>query len=184
MSRDRSRNRGGGFQQRGRGGGMGMGMRGGIGNPFFRNQNQQPFQNRGGHVGGGFKGNQGNQPNQAANVTPQKPQESGQNKPVIQSPPAQAPNLAQQGNNNKAPSTPQTASPANITPKVQSPPPQNNTTVKKPDLGSPQNQPKQTNPRGGIGNGQKQHVQPAKKAPEQTPQQNLKNEDIANSQVK
>ncbi len=61
MSRDRSRNRGG-FQHRGRGG---MGMRGGMGNPTFRNQNQHPYQNRGAHMGGGFKPNQGNQPNQA-----------------------------------------------------------------------------------------------------------------------
>ncbi|KAA0710422.1 Splicing factor, proline- and glutamine-rich 100 kDa DNA-pairing protein [Triplophysa tibetana] len=180
MSRDRSRNRGGGFQQRGRGGIMGM--RGAMGNPYFRNQNQQPFQNRGGHVGGGFKANQGNQPNPAANVTPQKPQESVQNKPAILSPPAQGPTLALQANNNKTPSTPQTAIPANVAPKIQSPPPQNNAIVKSPDLGSPQNPPKQITPRGGMGNGQKQHVPPPKKAPEMKPQQNPKTEDLSHSQ--
>uniref|UniRef100_A0A672RKT1 Splicing factor, proline- and glutamine-rich-like n=1 Tax=Sinocyclocheilus grahami TaxID=75366 RepID=A0A672RKT1_SINGR len=144
MSRDRSRNRGG-FQHRGRGG---VGMRGGMGNPNFRNQNQHPYQNRGSHMGGGFKPNQGNQPNQAS--TPQKPQEPNQNKPVIQSPPAQGPGLAQQSSN-KGPSPPQTASPAQ--PKIQSPPPQNN--VKAPDLGSPQNQPRKNQPNVGVGNGQK-----------------------------
>uniref|UniRef100_A0A672RJV1 Splicing factor, proline- and glutamine-rich-like n=1 Tax=Sinocyclocheilus grahami TaxID=75366 RepID=A0A672RJV1_SINGR len=157
MSRDRSRNRGG-FQHRGRGG---VGMRGGMGNPNFRNQNQHPYQNRGSHMGGGFKPNQGNQPNQAS--TPQKPQEPNQNKPVIQSPPAQGPGLAQQSSN-KGPSPPQTASPAQ--PKIQSPPPQNN--VKAPDLGSPQNQPRKNQPNVGVGNGQKPPV-PVKKDPEQTP---------------
>ncbi|XP_055076590.2 splicing factor, proline- and glutamine-rich [Misgurnus anguillicaudatus] len=138
MSRDRSRNRGG-FQQRGRGG---FGMRGGMGNPFFRNQNQQPFQNRGGHMGGGNRPNLGFQQNQVS--TPQKPQEPAQNKPAIQSPPAQVQGTAQQSNAaaNKGPSTPQAASAANVTPKIQSPPPQNNANVKNPDLGSPQNQPK------------------------------------------
>lgn len=160
-----------------------MGIRGGMGNPYFRNQNQPPFQNRGAHVGRGFKANQGNQPNPAANVTPQKPQESVLSKPAILSPPAQGPTLAQQANNNKTPSTPQTAIPANVAPKIQSPPPQNNAIVKSPDLGSPQNPPKQNTPRGGMGNGQKQHVQPAKKAPEMKPQQNPKNEDLSHSQV-
>lgn len=155
-------------------------MRGGMGNPYFRNQNQQPYQNRGGHVGGGFKANQPSQVAANVNVTPQKPQE---NKPAIQSPPAQAPNLAQQSNN-KTPTTPQTASPANVTPKIQSPPPQNNANVKNPDLGSPQNQPKQNNFRGGMGNGQKPHVQPAKKEPEQPPQHSQKSDDVAQSQVK
>uniref|UniRef100_A0A671S3C9 Splicing factor, proline- and glutamine-rich-like n=1 Tax=Sinocyclocheilus anshuiensis TaxID=1608454 RepID=A0A671S3C9_9TELE len=144
MSRDRSRNRGG-FQHRGRGG---VGMRGGMGNPNFRNQNQHPYQNRGSHMGGGFKPNQGNQPNQAS--TPQKPQEPNQNKPVVQSPPAQGPGLAQQSSN-KGPSPQQTASPAQ--PKIQSPPPQNN--VKTPDLGSPQNQPRKIQPNVGVGDGQK-----------------------------
>uniref|UniRef100_A0A673GA71 Splicing factor, proline- and glutamine-rich-like n=1 Tax=Sinocyclocheilus rhinocerous TaxID=307959 RepID=A0A673GA71_9TELE len=157
MSRDRSRNRGG-FQHRGRGG---VGMRGGMGNPNFRNQNQHPYQNRGSHMGGGFKPNQGNQPNQAS--TPQKPQELNQNKPVVQSPPAQGPGLAQQSSN-KGPSPQQTASPAQ--PKIQSPPPQNN--VKTPDLGSPQNQPRKNQPNVGVGNGQKPPV-PVKKDAEQTP---------------
>uniref|UniRef100_A0A671S2D3 Splicing factor, proline- and glutamine-rich-like n=1 Tax=Sinocyclocheilus anshuiensis TaxID=1608454 RepID=A0A671S2D3_9TELE len=157
MSRDRSRNRGG-FQHRGRGG---VGMRGGMGNPNFRNQNQHPYQNRGSHMGGGFKPNQGNQPNQAS--TPQKPQEPNQNKPVVQSPPAQGPGLAQQSSN-KGPSPQQTASPAQ--PKIQSPPPQNN--VKTPDLGSPQNQPRKIQPNVGVGDGQKPPV-PVKKDPEQTP---------------
>uniref|UniRef100_A0A8C0Y9Y2 Splicing factor proline/glutamine-rich n=1 Tax=Cyprinus carpio carpio TaxID=630221 RepID=A0A8C0Y9Y2_CYPCA len=157
MSRDRSRNRGG-FQHRGRGG---MGMRGGMGNPNFRNQNQHPYQNRGAHMGGGFKPNQGNQPNQPS--TPQKPQESNQNKPAVQSPPAQAPGLTQQSNN-KGPSPQPTASP--VQPKIQSPPPQN--TVKSPDLASPQNQPRKNQPKVGMGNGQKPPV-PVMKAPEQTP---------------
>ncbi|XP_059412433.1 splicing factor, proline- and glutamine-rich [Carassius carassius] len=158
MSRDRSRNRGG-FQHRGRGG---IGMRGAMGNPNFRNQNQHPYQNRGAHMGGGFKPNLGNQPIQAS--TPQKPQESNQNKPAVQSPPAQAPVLPQQSNN-KGPSPQPTAGPAQ--PKIQSPPPQN--TVKTPDLGSPQNQPKKIQPAQGVmGNGQKPLV-PVMKAPEQTP---------------
>ncbi|XP_067268098.1 splicing factor, proline- and glutamine-rich isoform X1 [Chanodichthys erythropterus] len=177
MSRDRSRNRGG-FQHRGRGG---MGMRGGMGNPNFRNQNQHPYQNRGPHMGGGFKPNQGNQPNQAS--TPQKPQESSQNKPVVQSPPAQGPGLAQQSNN-KGPSPQQTAiaAPPQIQSpppqkiqspppqKIQSPPPQNN--AKNPDLGSPQNQLRKNQPKGGIGNGQKPPA-PVQKEPEKTvpPQQ-------------
>ncbi|XP_073678595.1 splicing factor, proline- and glutamine-rich [Garra rufa] len=172
MSRDRSRNRGG-FQHRGRGG---MGMRGGMGSPNFRNLNQHPFQNRGPHMGGGFKPNQLNQPNQASNVTPQKPQETNQNKPVVQSPPAQGPSQAQPSNN-KGPTTPiptppqQTASPAQ--PKIQSPPPQNN--VKTPDIGSPQNQAKKNPPKVGMGNGQKPPV-PMKKETEQTlppPQQQI-----------
>ncbi|KAK2887013.1 hypothetical protein QQF64_014059 [Cirrhinus molitorella] len=176
MSRDRSRNRGG-FQHRGRGG---IGMRGGMGNLNFRNQNQHPFQNRGPHMGGGFKPNQGNQLNQAS--TPQKPQESNQNKPVVQSPPAQGPNQAQPSNN-KGPTPPQqqqqTASP--VPPKIQSPPPQNN--VKTPDLGSPQNQAKKNQPKAGMGNGQKPPV-PVKKDTVQTPppppqqqQQIVKSED-------
>ncbi|XDV34810.1 hypothetical protein PO909_004928 [Leuciscus waleckii] len=155
MSRDRSRNRGG-FQHRGRGGmGMGMGMRGGMGNPNFRNQNQHPYQNRGHHMGGGFKPNQGNQ----AAIT-QKPQESNQNKPVVQSPPAQGPGLAQQSNN-KGPSPQQTAIAA--PPKIQSPPPHNN--AKTPDLGSPQNQFRKNQPKPGLGNGQKQPG-PMQKEPE------------------
>ncbi|XP_052440736.1 splicing factor, proline- and glutamine-rich [Carassius gibelio] len=158
MSRDRSRNRGG-FQHRGRGG---IGMRGGMGNPNFRNQNQYPYQNRGAHMGGGFKPNLGNQPTQAS--TPQKPQESNQNKPAVQTPPAQAPVLPQQSNN-KGPSPQPTAVPAQ--PKIQSPPPQN--TVKTPDLVSPQNQPRKIQPAQGVmGNGQKPPV-PVMKAPEQTP---------------
>ncbi len=136
-------------------------MRGGMGNPNFRNQNQHPYQNRGAHMGGGFKPNQVNQPIQA--TTPQKPQESNQIKPAVQSPPAQGPGLAQQSNN-KGPSPQQTASPAQ--PKIPSPPPQN--TVKTPDLGSPQNQPRKNQPKGGMGNGQKPPV-PVKKDPEQTP---------------
>ncbi|XP_036421393.1 splicing factor, proline- and glutamine-rich-like, partial [Colossoma macropomum] len=96
MSRDRFRNRGGGFQQRGGGGRGGLGgMRGGMGNPNFRNQNtpQHPFQNRGPQPGGGFKPNQGNQPNQAHpppnQSTPQKPEAGSGNvapKPEIKSP--------------------------------------------------------------------------------------------------
>uniref|UniRef100_A0A8C2EUD9 Splicing factor proline/glutamine-rich n=1 Tax=Cyprinus carpio TaxID=7962 RepID=A0A8C2EUD9_CYPCA len=152
-----SRNRGG-FQHRGRGG---IGMRGGMGNPNFRNQNQHPYQNRGPQMGGGFKPNLGNQPNQAS--APQKPQEPSQNKPVVQSPPAQGPGLAQQSSN-KGPSTQQTASPAQ--PKIPSPPPQNN--VKTPDLGSPQNQARKNQPKVGVGNGQKPPV-PVKKEAEQTP---------------
>ncbi|XP_026087329.1 splicing factor, proline- and glutamine-rich-like [Carassius auratus] len=152
-----SRNRGG-FQHRGRG--M-IGMRGGMGNPNFRNQNQHPYQNRGAHMGGGFKPNQGNQPNQAS--TPQKPQVPIQNKPVVQSPPAPGPGLAQQSSN-KGPSPQQTTSPAQ--PKIQSPPPQN--TVKTPDLGSPQNQPRKNQPKVVVGNGQKPPV-PVKKEAEQTP---------------
>ncbi|XP_016385846.1 splicing factor, proline- and glutamine-rich-like isoform X2 [Sinocyclocheilus rhinocerous] len=152
-----SRNRGG-FQHRGRGG---IGMRGGMGNLNFRNQNQHPYQNRGPHMGGGFKPNQGNQPNQAS--TPQKPQESNQNKPAVQSPPAQGSGLAQQSNN-KGPSPQPTAIPAQ--PKIQSPPPQN--TLKTPDLGSPQNQPRKNQPKGGMGNGQKPPF-PVKKDTEQTP---------------
>ncbi|XP_051520504.1 splicing factor, proline- and glutamine-rich-like isoform X3 [Myxocyprinus asiaticus] len=108
MSRDRYRNHGG-FQYRGRGG---VGMRGGMGNNNFRNQGPQPYQNRGPQMGGGFKANLGNQPNRgnlpSQVSTPQKPQESAQNKPVIQSPQAQGPGLAQQGNN-KGPTAPQTA---------------------------------------------------------------------------
>ncbi|KAK7125019.1 hypothetical protein R3I94_019165 [Phoxinus phoxinus] len=178
MSRDRSRNRGG-FQHRGRGG-MGMGMRGGMGNPNFRNQNQHPYQNRGHHMGGGFKPNQGNQPNQAS-ITP-KPQESNQIKPVVQSPPAQGPGLAQQSNN-KGPSPPQTAivappkiqSPPQIQspppqkipspPQIQSPPPPPQNNAKTPDLGSPQNQLRKNQPKVGLGNGQKQPV-PMQKEPE------------------
>ncbi|XP_016107784.1 splicing factor, proline- and glutamine-rich-like isoform X1 [Sinocyclocheilus grahami] len=152
-----SRNRGG-FQHRGRGG---IGMRGGMGNLNFRNQNQHPYQNRGLHMGGGFMPNQGNQPNQAS--TPQKPQEANQNKPAVQSPPAQGSGLALQSNN-KGPSPQPTASPAQ--PKIQSPPPQN--TVKTPDLGSPQNQPRKNQPKCGMGNGQKPPF-PVKKDTEQTP---------------
>lgn len=152
-----------------------MGMRGGMGNPNFRNQNQHPYQNRGHHMGGGFKPNQGNQ----ASIT-QKPQESNQNKPVVQSPPAQGPGLAQQSNN-KGPSPQQTAivappkiqSPPQIQspppqkiqspPQIQSPPPQNN--AKTPDIGSPQNQLRKNQPKVGLGNGQKQPV-PMQKEPE------------------
>lgn len=111
-------------------------------------------------MGGGFKPNQANQPTQAS--TPPKPQESNQNKPAVQSPPAQGPGLVQQSNN-KGPSPQQTASP--VPPKIQSPPPQN--TVKTPDLGSPQNQPRKNPPKVGMGNGQKPPV-PLKKDPEQT----------------
>lgn len=137
-------------------------------------------------MGGGFKPNQGNQPNQAS--TPQKPQEANQNKPVVQSPPAQGPGLAQQSNN-KGPSPQQTAiaappkiqSPPQIQspppqkiqspppqkiqppPQMQSPPPQNN--AKNPDLGSPQNQLRKNQPKVGMGNGQKQPV-PMQKEPE------------------
>ncbi|XP_077052200.1 splicing factor, proline- and glutamine-rich isoform X2 [Siphateles boraxobius] len=189
MSRDRSRNRGG-FQHRGRGG-MGMGMRGGMGNPNFRNQNQHPYQNRGHHMGGGFKPNQGNQ----ASIT-QKPQESNQNKPVVQSPPAQGPGLAQQSNN-KGPSPQQNAiaappkiqSPQKIQspppqkiqspPQIQPPPPQN--IAKTPDLGSPQNHLRKNQPKVGLGNGQKQPV-PMQKQPEKMlPQQQQSNVNVTTS---
>lgn len=180
---------------------MGMGMRGGMGNPNFRNQNQHTYQNRGHHMGGGFKPNQGNQPNQAS-ITP-KPQESNQNKPVVQSPPAQGPGLAQQSNN-KGPSPQQTAitappkiqSPPQIqspppqkiqTPppqKIQSPLPQNN--AKTPDLGSPQNQLRKNQPKLGLGNGQKQPV-PMQKEPEKMlppQQQSTTSNDGSQPQVK
>ncbi|XP_077052201.1 splicing factor, proline- and glutamine-rich isoform X3 [Siphateles boraxobius] len=175
MSRDRSRNRGG-FQHRGRGG-MGMGMRGGMGNPNFRNQNQHPYQNRGHHMGGGFKPNQGNQ----ASIT-QKPQESNQNKPVVQSPPAQGPGLAQQSNN-KGPSPQQNAiaAPQKIQspPQIQPPPPQN--IAKTPDLGSPQNHLRKNQPKVGLGNGQKQPV-PMQKQPEKMlPQQQQSNVNVTTS---
>ncbi|XP_028819374.1 splicing factor, proline- and glutamine-rich isoform X2 [Denticeps clupeoides] len=110
MSRDRFRNRGG-FQRRGVGG-----MRGGIGNPNFRNQNQHPFQNRGPQPGGAFgklPQNQGNlmnqggamkQGNQMNQGPPQKPQ--GQTGPQVpqQTPatPAAAPQI-------KTPATPAAA---------------------------------------------------------------------------
>lgn len=160
-------------------------MRGGMGNPNFRNQNQHPFQNRGPHMGGGFKPNQGNQLNQAS--TPQKPQESNQNKPVVQSPPAQGPGQAQPSNN-KGP-TPQQPAASPVQPKIQSPPPQNN--VKTPDLGSPQNQARKNQPKPGMGNGQKPPV-PVKKDTEQTttttpPQQQqqiTKSEDDTQPEVK
>ncbi|XP_077052202.1 splicing factor, proline- and glutamine-rich isoform X4 [Siphateles boraxobius] len=205
MSRDRSRNRGG-FQHRGRGG-MGMGMRGGMGNPNFRNQNQHPYQNRGHHMGGGFKPNQGNQ----ASIT-QKPQESNQNKPVVQSPPAQGPGLAQQSNN-KGPSPQQNAiaAPPKIQspppqiqsppPQIQSPPPQKiqspppqkiqsppqiqppppQNIAKTPDLGSPQNHLRKNQPKVGLGNGQKQPV-PMQKQPEKMlPQQQQSNVNVTTS---
>ncbi|XP_030645245.1 splicing factor, proline- and glutamine-rich isoform X2 [Chanos chanos] len=143
MSRDRFRSRGG-FQQRGRGGG---GMRGGMGNPNFRNQNQHPFQNRGPQMGGGFKPhNQGNAPNQG---TPQKPPGSGPQSD-IQSPPQQAPDLVQ---TNKAPAQPGSASQASNTgpPKLQSPQPGN----VKPDVSSPPIEAKKNQQKSGIGNGQK-----------------------------
>ncbi|XP_051527137.1 splicing factor, proline- and glutamine-rich-like [Myxocyprinus asiaticus] len=170
MSRDRSHNRGG-FQHRGRGG---VGMRGGMGNNNFRNQNQHPYQNRGPQMGGGFKANPGNQPNLGKQPNPgnqpiqaSTPQESTLNKPVIQSPPAQGPGLAQQGNN-KGPSPQQTAS---ATPtKIQSPLPQNTATIKNPGLGSPQNQPKKIQPKGGMGNDQKPPVPINEQTQQQTPE--------------
>uniref|UniRef100_A0AAR2M1K8 RRM domain-containing protein n=1 Tax=Pygocentrus nattereri TaxID=42514 RepID=A0AAR2M1K8_PYGNA len=149
MSRDRFRNRGGGFQQRGGGGRGGLGgMRGGMGNPNFRNQNtpQHPFQNRGPQPGGGFKPNQGNQPNQAhpppnqTNVTPQKPEAGSGNvapKPEIKSPPQQQPQPQQH------------AGP----PKMQSPPPK--TVNAKQEPATPQNPFRKNLPKPAAGNGQK-----------------------------
>ncbi|XP_051948688.1 splicing factor, proline- and glutamine-rich-like [Xyrauchen texanus] len=170
MSRDRSHNRGG-FQHRGRGG---VGMRGGMGNNNFRNQNQHPYQNRGPQMGGGFKANPVNQPNLGKQSNPgsqpilaSTPQESTLNKPVIQSPPAQGPGLAQQGNN-KGPLPPQT--PSVTPPKIQSPLPQSATTVKNPGLGSPPNQPKKFQPKSGMGNDQKQPVPIKEQTPQQTPE--------------
>ncbi|XP_041932369.1 splicing factor, proline- and glutamine-rich isoform X1 [Alosa sapidissima] len=126
MSRDRFRNRGGGFQRRG---GGGPGMRGAMGSPHFRNQNQ-PFQNRGPPQPGPALtkqpnvNNQANQPNQ---VTPQKPPGPVVGQPGVQ---VQQSPIAPQ---NKTP-TPQAGNVnANAgPPKIQSPPP-----VKK-DFTSPQ----------------------------------------------
>lgn len=121
MSRDRFRNRGGGFQRRG---GAGAGMRGGMANPHFRNQNQ-PFQNRGPpQPGPALTKQPNNQPNQTNQGTPPKPQgPAGQ--PGIQVQPS--PNTAL----NKTP-TPQASNANAGPPKIQSPPP-----VKK-DFSSPQ----------------------------------------------
>ncbi|XP_051991446.1 paraspeckle component 1-like isoform X7 [Xyrauchen texanus] len=311
MSRDRYRNHGG-FHYRGRGG---VGMRGGMGNNHnFRNHAPQPYQNRGPQMGGGFKANLGNQPNRvnlpSQASTPQKPQESAQNNAMIQSPPAQGPGLAQQGNNkgpttpqtsiankgptapqtaiankgptapqtatvnqgptapqtataNKSPTAPQTATanksptasqtatankgptapqtatankgptapqtatankgptapqtatsnkgptapPSAIAnkgptasqtaiankgptapqsaiatpPKIQSPQPQNTSTMKRPDFGSPQNQPNKYQPKGGMGNGQKPPF-PLKKEWEQTPQHTPEKVDVSQTQ--
>ncbi|TRY94427.1 hypothetical protein DNTS_011353 [Danionella cerebrum] len=153
-----SRNRGG-FQLRGRGG---MGMRGGMGNPNFRNQMQHPFQNRGGHMGSGFKPKV-NQPTQVS--APPKPQESPQNKPAIQSPPTQGPGQAQQAINKG--SSPQSNPNTPVKSEIQSPPAQN--IIKNQGTGTPQNQPKKNLPQV-IGNGQKPPAE-SKKGPEQkTPQ--------------
>ncbi|XP_017548677.1 splicing factor, proline- and glutamine-rich [Pygocentrus nattereri] len=175
MSRDRFRNRGGGFQQRGGGGRGGLGgMRGGMGNPNFRNQNtpQHPFQNRGPQPGGGFKPNQGNQPNQAhpppnqTNVTPQKPEAGSGNvapKPEIKSPPQQQPQPQQQQQQqpppqgpglpqNKTP-TPQPLGGSAGPPKMQSPPPK--TVNAKQEPATPQNPFRKNLPKPAAGNGQK-----------------------------
>ncbi|XP_062385134.1 splicing factor, proline- and glutamine-rich isoform X2 [Sardina pilchardus] len=126
MSRDRFRNRGGGFQRRG---GGGPGMRGAMGaSPHFRNQNQ-PFQNRGPpQPGPALTKQPNNQANQTNQVTPQKPQGPG-GQPGVQVV-QQSPIAAQ----NKTP-TPQAVASANVNagpPKIQSPPPA------KKDFTSPQ----------------------------------------------
>ncbi|KAI5607749.1 splicing factor, proline- and glutamine-rich [Silurus asotus] len=163
MSRDRFRNRGG-FQQRGRGtGGGGGGMRGGMGNPNFRNSPQHPFQNRGGGVAGGFKPNQVNQVNPS---TPQKPEGAilpvpvkpemksppPQQQPQQQPPDAQSKGPAQQQLPLPLPTpTPPQQPPAQpVQSPVQSPPPK----ILKPDTGTPQNQqrkPPQKTPVSGNG---------------------------------
>ncbi|KAI4904988.1 hypothetical protein NFI96_017069 [Prochilodus magdalenae] len=166
MSRDRFRNRGGGFQQRGRGG-LGGGMRGGMGNPNFRNQNapQHPFQNRGPQPGGGFKPNQGNQPNQAqppTQGTPQKSDVTVAPKTEIKSPPPQQQQQQkqQQPPQQQASDPPQNKTPAQqpqsanaAPPKLQSPPPKNVNV--KPEQGTPQNQIRKNLPKPAAGNGQK-----------------------------
>ncbi|XP_026989642.2 splicing factor, proline- and glutamine-rich isoform X2 [Tachysurus fulvidraco] len=147
MSRDRFRNRGG-FQQRGRGG-IG-GMRGGIGNPTFRNNPQQAFQNRGPQPGGGFK------PAQANQVTPQKPEGSNVTpKPEMKSPPPSLPQqqqpppqqspLQQQqpppdAQKPPAPQPQQVQPPLVPQPPIQSPPPKN--LNPRPEPSTPQSQPR------------------------------------------
>ncbi|XP_026797990.3 splicing factor, proline- and glutamine-rich isoform X1 [Pangasianodon hypophthalmus] len=156
MSRDRFRNRGG-FQQRGRGGGGGM--RGGMGNPNFRNNNpQHPFQNRGPQPGGGYKPNQGNPVNQA---TPQKPEGTNvTQKPEMKSPPPQQQQQQQPDAQSKAPAQQQQLQqqqvqpPPTQQPPVQSPPPKNINT--RPEPSTPQNQPRKNQQKTPVsGNGSK-----------------------------
>lgn len=179
MSRDRFRNRGGGFQQRGRGG---IGMRGGMGTPNFRNNPQHPFQNRSPQPGGvGYKPNQGNQPNLG---TPQKPEASNvPSKPEMKSPPPPPqqqqqqqpppqqqqqppPQQQKQQQQQQPPSDAQTKEPAQQQqpqqtqppsiqkPLVQSPPPKIINT--RPELSTPQNQPRKNQQKTPVsGNGQK-----------------------------
>ncbi|KAM9434461.1 splicing factor, proline- and glutamine-rich isoform 2-T2 [Clarias gariepinus] len=146
MSRDRFRNRGGGFQQRGRGGSGGAGgMRGGMGNPNFRNNPQHPFQNRGPQPGGGVGFNKPNQGNQANQGTPQKPE--GTNvapKPEMKSPPPPQQQQPQQPDAQNKAQAPQQQPQQEIqpppAPQLQSPPTKNVTP--KPEPLTPQNQPR------------------------------------------
>ncbi|KPP61527.1 splicing factor, proline- and glutamine-rich-like [Scleropages formosus] len=132
MSRDRFRNRGG--FQRSRGGG---GMRGGMGNPNFRSQNQHPFQNRGPQAGmnHGPPMSQGPPPKPATPQPPPVVAQAGVPTTTTQPPPPQA---------NKSPT--QTVPAVQPSPKLHSPPP-------KPGLSSPQVNKNQAN--AGLGNGQK-----------------------------
>ncbi|KAL4629448.1 splicing factor, proline- and glutamine-rich-like [Arapaima gigas] len=151
MSRDRFRNRGG-FQRRGSGG-----MRGGMGNPNFRNQNQHPFQNRG-PQGGMNHGPPMSQALPQKPVTPQPPPVAPAGAPAAQAPPPQA---------SKSP----TPGPANQpSPKLNSPPP-------KTGLSSPQPQANKNVTNVGLGNGQKPVQTPNKVAPQPPPAQDRDSRD-------
>ncbi|XP_072532070.1 splicing factor, proline- and glutamine-rich isoform X2 [Salminus brasiliensis] len=185
MSRDRFRNRGGGFQPRGRGGvGFGGGMRGGMGNPNFRNQNNppHPFQNRGPQMSGGFKPNQGNQPNQgqppnqstpvkadAANAAPKPeiksppPAAAAAAAPQQQATPTPPPPQQQQQKQQQGPGLTPSKAPAqqnqqpqagNAGPPKMQSPPPKNTNVRQ-EQGPPQNQVRKTPQKPNLGNGQK-----------------------------
>ncbi|XP_062301901.1 splicing factor, proline- and glutamine-rich isoform X1 [Osmerus eperlanus] len=182
MSRDRfNRNRGGGgFQRGGRGNGLGPGaMRGGMGNPNFRNQNQLPFQNRGPQLGNNF----GKPPNQVPQLTHQKPQQPPSlaqqlNRPPptpgpaltmkgpaqIQQQAAAAQQQQQAAQQQSAAAQQQQAAAAQqqqaaaAQPKMQSPPPKPvlSSPPPKPVIPSPQpNQMNKNLQKPGVGNGQK-----------------------------